>query len=274
MSLLGVLLRIEALKTARRPAFQVTLGIFVAIAALAAIPTFSGASSQMPALPPLPDGWSMILAIPADMGPAFLGVSMILLFAPEFSWRTARQQVIDGLSRERVYLGKVIVLLVLVALFLAIPLLIGGLAAIGSPNEDGQALVRHTDFRYMLGYALVLGLGGSAGLMLAALVRSSGPAMGIFFVSMLLEGIVRNSLERWSEALEIVTQHFPFPVLGSLADARMHYPELLARENASRAARGIEPLEFLDFEVLAVTALAYAALFLGIAFLSMRQRDL
>ena len=275
MSLLGVLLRIEALKAVKRPAFCVTLGIFVAIVTTYVVTVFS---EQYGALPSpyravaLPEGWRYIL--PTNFGPAFLGVSMILLFAPEFSWRTARQQVIDGLSRERVYLGKVMLLLVLVALFLAIPLLLGGGAAIVSPSEDGPVLVRHTEFNYMLGYTLVLGLAGSAGLMLAALVRSSGPALGIFFVYTLIEASVGSLLGRWSDALQPITKFFPLVVCDSLTNALLHYPELLASENANRAAYGRELMEFLDFEVLAVTALAYAALFLGIAFLSMRQRDL
>jgi hypothetical protein len=60
-----------------------------------------------------------ILGTAAGLGSLFTGVLMILLFAPEFSWRTARQNVIDGLSKERFYAGKVILLARLVLILMA-----------------------------------------------------------------------------------------------------------------------------------------------------------
>ena len=274
MKILGVLFKIEALKAVKRLAFWVTLGIFVMIVAVAIAEGVQDAF-QSPDRPfALPRAWLSIFEAPSQIGPFFLGVMMILLFAPEFSWRTGRQNVIDGLSKERFYSGKIVVLAALVGLFLVIPIVLGAVGAMVSPSESGSSLVRNTDANYMIGYTLVLVLWGSGGFMLAATVRSSGPATGILFVYVLVEQIGSQMLTRLIEALRPAMDFLPFRVFMTLVDRRLHYPEQLASENARRAEQGREPLEFLDFEVLAVTALVYTALFLGTAFLSIRKRDM
>lgn len=55
----------------------------------------------------------------------------------EFSWRTARQKVIDGLSKERFYAGKAVVLVGLVLLFMGTTVLIGVGGAMLSPGGGG-----------------------------------------------------------------------------------------------------------------------------------------
>ena len=274
LGIFGVLIRIEALKTTRRLAFWVTAGIFAAVNAIfAANGVRNAIQSPHPSLS-LPDAWPELLQVPANIGPFFLGVTMILLLAPEFSWRTARQNVIDGLSKERFYAGKLILLAILVGLFLVLPIAIGGAAALVSPGESGWPLIRLSDFNYMLACGLGLLLWGSGAFMLAALLRSSGPAMGILFVYLLVEKILSQVLADASEALHSALAFLPAGVFEELADRRLHYPEMLARENAMRAEQGRPPLEFHDFELLAGVALAYIAVFLATAFVSMRRRDL
>ena len=269
-----MLIRIEALKTSRRLGFWVTSGIFAAVNAIFAANSLGNAIRNPHSAFSLPDAWSEILQLPANIGPFFLGVTMILLFAPEFSWRTARQNVIDGLSKERFYAGKLILLSVLVALYLALPIAIGAAGALVSPGESGSPIVRLVDLNYMLACGLGLLLWGSGAFMLAALLRSSGPAMGILFVYLLVEKILSQVLANASEALHSALGFLPAKVFESLADRRLHYPEMLERDNAMRAEQGRPLLEFLDFGLVAGVALAYSAAFLGAAFLSMRRRDL
>ena len=274
LGIFGVLIRIEALKTTRRLAFWVTAGIFAAVNAIfAANGVRNAIQSPHPSLS-LPDAWPELLQVSANIGPFFLGVTMILLFAPEFSWRTARQNVIDGLSKERFYAGKLILLAILVGLFLVLPIAIGGAAALVSPGESGWPLIRLSDFNYMLACGLGLLLWGSGAFMLAALLRSSGAAMGILFVYLLVEKILSQVLADASEALHSALAFLPAKVFEELADRRLHYPEMLERENAMRAEQGRPLLEFHGFELLAGAALAYSAVFLLTAFVSMRRRDL
>ena len=274
MKTLSMLLRIELLKTVKRRAFWVAVGIFAAIQTISTVDGVRTAQRYPNMTFALPDSWPDILF--GASGPAlfFAAVVMILLFAPEFSWRTGRQNVIDGLSKERLYAAKVIVLAGLVLLFLATPIVIGVGGTLFSPSEGGPQIIRSTDLSFMGGSALNLLLFGSAALMLSALVRSAGPALGVLFLYVIIEQAIGELIGRGSETIRGVTEYLPFNVAQDLGENLVHYPEALAAQNALRAERGLPPLEFLDVKVLAIAALAYTAIFLVIAFLSMRKRDL
>ncbi len=270
----GVLFRIEAIKATRRRAFWVAFGVFLGLFLFDVLRSVQLATVR-PNVPfALPESWPRILGMPSFLGPVFLGILLILLVAPEFSWRTGRQNVIDGLSKERFYMGKLLVTGVLVAFFLVLPIVIGGIGATMSPSEGGSTIVRRLDLSLMAGYGMVLLMWGSAALMLACLVRSSGPAMGVLLLYVLIEGFAGEVLERVSGTLEKVVDFLPFAVCQALVDPLAHYPDMLATENAQRSARGLDALEFLDVEILIAAALAYAALWLTAGFLSVRRRDM
>ena len=272
--ILRILFRIEALKTAKRAAFLVTTGIFAAFNVMFAIQAVRMASRRPNSTFALPESWPEILQPPANIGPFFLGVTMILLFAPEFSWRTARQNVIDGLSKGRFYTGKIIVLASLLGLFLLLPIVIGSVATLFSPSESGSPLVGPEDFNYMIACGLGLLLWGSGAFMLSALFRSSGPAMGIMFVYLLVEQMLSQLITQAGESLRSASDFLPFATFTEVIDPRLHYPVRLAQENAMRAEQGRAPLEFHGFELLLGMMLAYSAVFLAVAFASMRKRDL
>ena len=272
--ILRVLFRIEVLKTTRRLAFWVTTGIFGAFNVMITINAVRMAARRPNVSFALPDSWPEILQPSANIGPFFLGVTMILLFAPEFSWRTGRQNVIDGLSKERFYTGKIIVLAVLLALFLVLPMVIGSVGTLFSTSQGGSPLVGPEDVNYMIAYGLGLLLWGSGAFMLSALFRSSGPAMGIMFVYLLVEQMLSQLIAQASELLSSASDFLPFTTFNAVIDTRLHYPILLAQENAMRAEQGRPPLEFHDFELLFGVMLAYSAVFLAVAFASMRKRDL
>ena len=172
---------------------------------------------------------------------------MILLFAPEFSWRTARQNVIDGLSKERFYAGKVMLLAGLALLFMAMTVLIGVGGTLLSPGEGGPGFLRSTDLSYMSGVTLGMLVLGSAGLMLSAQVRSSGAALGILFLYLFVEeAMTFLMLGVGIEALRGATEFLPYNLVEDLVDDLTHYPDLLAEVNADRAEVGLAaPWRFL-----------------------------
>lgn len=275
MKALGVLLRIEWLKAVKRRAVWVAAAAFAAFTAIPAVERVRNAHSDPNAVYALPNNWPEILGTATGLGPLLAGVLMILLFAPEFSWRTARQNVIDGLSKERFYAGKVILLAGLVLLFMATTVLIGVAGTTFSPSEGDPGFIRSSDFRYMIGLALGMLVFGSAGLMLSALLRSSGSALGILFLYLFVEeGVARLMFGAGREALRDAAEFLPFSLVEDLGDDLAHYPEVLAEVNADRAEQGLAPFEFLDVGVLGTAALAYSGFFLGLALLSMRKRDL
>lgn len=269
MRLLRVLPRVEVLKAVKRPAFWVTLGVFAAFNTIANFAPGGGSPRAG-----FPDAWRGIIEPAINLGPVFLAALMILLFAPEFRWRTARQNVIDGLSKEQFYRAKVLLLAALVALFFVTSFVIGTLPLILNPGGGGGAFVEPMDLNYMLGFVVALLLWGTAALMISALVRAAGAGLGLLFLYFICEQIATQLLSnRWS-ALERVFDFLPAQLFQTITSSNLYYPALLARTNLARAENGQDPLVYPDLWIPLVAAAAYMVLFLGLAYASMRRRDL
>ena len=274
MKTLGTLIRIEAIKAAKRPAFWITLGFFAALNVMSVVDNVRRARRSTTFNYSLPESWPEILSILPMAGALFVGVLMILLFAPEFSWRTGRQNVIDGLSKTRLYTAKVFVLGGLVALFLTMVVCMGVIGTLFSPSEPSGDGLQATDYSFLAGCFLSLLLFGSAGVMFSALIRSSGAAIGILFLCFFMEKAVTELMERAGEFMRRITEYLPFNAAEDIGDDLAHYPEELARVNVNLTEMGAEPIEFLDVEILVAILLAYSTLFLVTGLLSMRARDL
>ncbi len=269
--MLRVLLRIEVLKAVKRPAFWVTLGVFAVFNAMATV-VRPGRRADLVFV--LPDAWRHMIEPAIALGPAFLASLMILLLAPEFRWRTARQNVIDGLGKDQFHWGKILVLASLVTLFFVTPLVIGVLDAEASPDAGGAAFAEPTDLNYMLGYVTALLLWGSAGFMLAALVRAAGPALGLLFVYFIGEQILVSQVRGWLNLQGSVLDYLPVSLYTTIMDAKLYYPLELARDNERRATIGMDALVLPDVWIPLAAATVYAVLFLGLAYVTMRRRDL
>ena len=119
----------------------------------------------------------------------FLAILVIILVSNEFTFRTLRQNVIDGQSKLKVFHAKVLLVLVMsvaATLFLFILGVIFGRVNSGSFNGLFSQWNK-------LWYFFILSLDymGFA-MMLAFLLRRSGLAIGIFFVySMIVETMLR-----------------------------------------------------------------------------------
>ncbi|MDX1579567.1 MAG: hypothetical protein R3266_13870, partial [Gemmatimonadota bacterium] len=98
----AVLLRNEWFKTRKRLAFWLTLGFF------AFITTMDNGEELFDDEPTfyLPEAWSSIFSDQSVLLVIFGCIAVIMLAASEFSWRTARQNVIDGLSKTQWFWGK------------------------------------------------------------------------------------------------------------------------------------------------------------------------
>ena len=272
--MLQVLFRIEALKTKRRVAFWVVIALAVALNTIFTVIAVRTAQLIPDRTFALPDSWPQILGGFFGGGGLFLvPVLMILLCAPEFTWRTGRQMIINGLSRDQAYGGKILLLVGLTALFLLIPILIGGIGALLSPDESGPQLIRLADLGYAFGLTVVLLQAGGMGLMIATLVRSTGPALGILFLYMILEEIVVVMMGLSSTTLLKLSRFMPMNVSEKLVDELAYYPELLEAVNADRVSQELVPFELQSLEWLILTALIYCLVFVAVGWLSQRYRD-
>lgn len=265
----GILMRNEVIKVRRRTAFWVATLVFIGLMSLVFGSMFSQGLRKPERAFTLPSAWGDVLGGPGVLAAFFAAITLILLVSSEFTWRTSRQNVIDGLSKEE-FFGAKLMLLPGVALFFFVTLLLvaGGFAMAGTIAkgvvETNAPLLRPADSALMGG--AIIGLLGwaSFAFLLAITIRSSGSAIGAFFLYFLVEQI----LGQLAGALS--------PIAGAAA---RFAPNAVFKALWEPARYGVVPLK--QGQVLEtatnwyVTAgIAYIALFVLVAFLVYRRRDL
>lgn len=272
----GVLVRNEARKALYRAAFWVSLLAFLGIFGIMVGDAFYRALNNPQAIFRLPESWPNILLELGPLPAVFASVAVILLIGSEFGWRTARQNVIDGLSKDQWFLGKVLMLLMVVGVFLGGQILLGGgLALVHTDLGSAGSLVTSADVSALAGLAVTCLGYTSLGFLAVFITRSSGSGMGLFFLYFaLLENVLGAGLNRVGEWGSEVTPYLPLNVLNDLFPPLQHYPE--AREAAIRRAleNGRPPPEIMDTGVLMAVGVGWALVFVALAYLVYRPRDL
>ena len=222
----------------------------------------------------LPDEWPDIVASDGQIQSIFAAVLVILLVAAEFQWRTSRQNVIDGLSKDQWFVGKL--LLVPSALVLLYGWRIGFagfFAFLGTdPAASTEPMLSTTWFVAIASVSIGILIFISLAFLLAMSVRNSGPAMGLFFVYMLLEQLIMGILMRFD--FETVAKLMPFNVAGAFFqwiqyDAVAFDAAVLRAVDAERP-----PPEIWDPGLLYSAGLGWIAVFLVGSYLLYRKRDL
>lgn len=270
----AVLVSNEVLKTRKRLGIWVTWLAFVGILAIILGGLYYAALQQENGMFALPAAWNTILGL-APLPAFFSAVAVILLTASEFTWKTARQNVIDGLSKEEWFAGKLMIA-VAVGITFALTLVVGGgaLAATGAVGESSEAFVRRVDLM-QAGGGLLLTLGYVAMALFAAfLARSAGAAMGLFFLyTAILEQLVSGALTQVGGVWRDVARALPATLLGRLTNASNYDPEMRARVIQTLTDAGGEP-EFWPVWLLWGGATGWIVVFVLGAFWVHRHRDL
>ncbi|MFW6083602.1 MAG: ABC transporter permease [Gemmatimonadota bacterium] len=270
-----MLVRYEWAKTWKRPAFYITLGLVFFIDAFGfgygLVRSLRGAEGQFT----LPGQWPRILGESANVPLVFAGIVVVLLVASEFSWRTARQNVIDGLSRSEWYWGKVLIGVAVVALFVLLHVGLGGiLARIGTPA--GASGLFTSIQASALGGLVLAGAGYAvSAVFVSSLVRRSGGAVAIWlFYVVAAEGLLVAGLGRLWESGRPYLAYAPVRSFERARDYLMYDPDALARARARSAEMGFPPPEVGE---PATVVAASAAWVVGLAlagWLLFRRRDL
>lgn len=262
----AVLLRNEVIKARTRTAFWVALGGFTALMSLIFGGMFFSSLKDPKQAFTLPTGWGEILGGPGVLACFFASMVLILLVSSEFSWRTARQNVIDGLSKGEFFSAKLILLPLLAAIFFLTLLLVGGGFGLAGTRAAGVVgpIVRDVDAAFIRG--TLVGLLGwtSFAFLLGMTIRSSGPAIGAFFLYFIVEQILGQLLSRLGAGVALVMHYLPMSVFKALWDPRQYGVTPLKAGQAIPTGTSL---------LLAVGA-GYVVIFLVASFLIYRRRDL
>jgi hypothetical protein len=148
----------------------------------------------------------------------FISMLVIILTTNEFTYRTHRQNVIDGWKRLEFFHAKVLMVVLLSVLltvyYFILGLIFGGVNSGGL--SDAFSGLKQAGYFFMLSLDY-LGLG----LFLAISIRRSGLAIGLFLLySMIVENIFRGLINHYSDIpygnllpLQASDELLPFPLM-------------------------------------------------------------
>lgn|SRR5690606_1821034 len=164
-----------------------------------------------------PDVWMNLIWV-SGLLKVLLGIMVVISVTNEFSYRTVRQNIIDGLSRWDFLLSKILTNILLslmsVVMIFAIGLITG---MIYSPDIALSKII--TDLEFFPAYFLEIFFFLSYALMLSVLIQRSGLTIILLLLSQMIEAIIKANIDDYVPGLiqffpmqsiwDLIT--FPFP---------------------------------------------------------------
>jgi ABC-2 type transport system permease protein len=263
------LLRAESIKLRGRSAFTIPvlsfagfLGVVLTVRIVAARQPNTNMDFEAPGI------WSELNDSIAQMIVFFAMITLINLVAAEYTWKTARQNVIDGLSRDQWFLGKLLLTPLIALLFFVLAYTMISLAVVGFAERAADAPIIQANQLKMMGGVLVAALGlCSLALFFAFLTRSAGAAIAsVLAYFTLVEGAIRLSLMQINEDWEKYANYLPVQTFGALTQPQQWDTALAAMVRMRR------PLP--DTQILLALAVVYIVVLWVASYLLVRRRDL
>ncbi len=203
-----------------------------------------------------------------------LAILIIVMTGNEYTFRTFRQHVIDGLSRSDLLTGKVF-LIIAIAIYSMLMVLLFSLlfGFIFTRDMTAGLFVRKTYI--LLVYFVQAVAYMSTGFLLAILFRNTALAIVLFILyRLIIEPVFRLFFPPEARL------YFPMKVISNLTPM----PEFLSISSGNQADPGnVDTLNLREMGILAedlpvylnlLLALGYTALFIGLAWLLLRRRNL
>lgn len=203
-----------------------------------------------------------------------LAILIIVMTGNEYTFRTFRQHVIDGLSRSDLLTGKVFLIITIAVYSMLMVLLFSLLFGfIFTRDMTAGLFVKKTYI--LLVYFVQAVAYMSTGFLLAILFRNTALAIVLFILyRLIIEPVFRLFFPPEARL------YFPMKVISNLTPM----PEFLSISSGNKADPGnVDTLNLREIGILAedlpvylnlLLALGYTALFIGLAWLLLRRRNL
>lgn len=254
------LLSIELKKIIPYTTFWIMMGIYVVL--LFFIFYFvhqvhfggAGAAFSLQSYYTFPDLWHTLTYI-AGFFNLLLGMLVIILITNEFTFRTVRQNVIDGLSKSNFLVAKLFLILV-IALMATLSVFIIGMinGSMQTPDMSASSVFAESDF--ILAYFVQAIAYMCFALFIGTLVKKAGLAIGVFILySKIAEPLIGWKLPNG------ISDYLPFHTISELI------------QNPALKLVGISVRES-PLGIHFAFALAYSCLFAIGTFLLLTKRDL
>lgn len=204
----------------------------------------------------------------------FLAIVIVSMMSNEYSNKTIKQNLIDGLSKKEFILSKfltVITFSFISTLFVFIVSLILGLVY----SDFNELSIIITDLEFLIAFFVKLTGFFSFCLFLGVLVKRSAFALGFLILWQVLEGIFRGII-RWKlfdgETTEIIMGFFPLQAMFNLIDepfSRLGAVQSVANQMGEEL---VLDYNIHWYEILIV--LAWTAIFVYSSYALLKKRDL
>ena len=207
----------------------------------------------------------------------FFAVVIVAMIGNEYSYRTLKQNLIDGMTKKDFLKSKLYAILAFVAcstfLVFCISLLLGGLY-----SDYNELAIVFSEMDYLLAYALKLFGFFTFCLFLALLVKRAAFALGFLALWQVAEGIAYG-LMRWklsdlipALSAEQVIQFFPLQALGNLIPEP--FTRLSAIQNiANQLGEGLNRDYHISIFSLLIV-FSWSLIFIWASYKLLKKRDL
>lgn len=272
---MATLIRNEWIKTTRRFAFWITLISFAGITAIGFGEQWWSALKNPRVSFGFPDAWAFLTGDYTIVATIFAAIVLTMLLGGEYSYRTARQNVIDGLSKEQFFAGKVFTWLGVVAAFWIVEMILGfGFALPGT--ADGAPFLRTSDLGLLLGMVLAMLLLSSLAFFMTFVSRMAAAGIGLFFLYLAFVEDLFTSVVRLinEDAAHAIGQHLPMNLAEQAIRTWQWDPAVLARMVEEAVNSGHAPPEPAEPLLLVAWMVGWMAVAVLGAFAIFRARDL
>ncbi len=203
-----------------------------------------------------------------------LAILIILMTGNEYTFRTFRQHVIDGLSRFDLLTGKVFLIIAIAVYSMLMVLLFSLLFGFVFTRDMTAGLFVKKTYILLVYFVQAVAY-MSTGFLLAILFRNTALAIVLFILyRLIIEPVFRLFFPPEARL------YFPMKVISNLTPM----PEFLSISSGNKADPGnVDTLNLREMGILAedlpvylnlLLALGYTALFIGLAWLLLRRRNL
>jgi ABC-2 type transport system permease protein len=143
-----------------------------------------------------------------------LAIMVVISVTNEYSYRTLRQNIIDGLSRSQFLWSKILTNILLSMMSVAMLFVIGLVTGfIYSPSEVYQNVF--TDLEFFVAYFLEIFFFLSYALMISVLIQRSGLTIILLLLSQMIEWIITANID---DELPWIEEYFPMKSIWYMID--------------------------------------------------------
>lgn len=202
----------------------------------------------------------------------FLLLVIVSMMANEYSNKTLKQNLIDGLSKKEFVLSKfytVILLSFISTIFVFVVSLILGY----SYSDFNEISIVTTDLEYLIAFFVKLVAFFSFGLFLGILVKRSAFAVGAMLVWLMAEGFAKGMLYwKFETIVDKVMQFFPLEAMSNLI--KEPFTRLGAVKTVAKQVGEVLSKDFSVQPKDVLIVIVWTAIFIYASYILLKKRDL